>query len=497
MVCGFEGQLNCPRYRPLPSLLSFPISAPVEATKTCNVAAELELVAVTLSRRSPAAYKACVIETVSVVADDGDTVRTAVRVAPPNVAEIVVELEAVTAFEVTLKVALVAPAGTVTLTGTVAAAVLLLESVTEAPADGAADVSVTVAVDEAPPVTLVGLRLSAETDGPVAKGFTVSVADFVTPAPEAVIVTVVGTVGFDVVMKKPPPPANCGTVTNGGTLATDGVLLESMIWTSPFAGEARVTVPEEPFVPSVVVGEIVIDPGGTCGVNVICAWTAPPFQLAVTATVVVVDTALVGTLKETDASPARAVAVAGGLTADELLVRLTTAPPGGARPFSMTIPPAAAPPVIVPGESQRLFSDGGWTVIEIAAEDEPSVAVTVTGVAAVTCPNVNPNGATAKPAGSPPPGRNGAAPWLLLVRLTTAPPAGAARLSWTWPPSSSPLNAVGARVRVTPVTVAGPVLTVNVAVFDHAVTAEVVGLLFPWNERTRQNFVPAVSDSTV
>jgi len=252
-------------------LLSCPISAPVEATKTWSVAAELELVASTLSCRSPAAYSAKVIETLSVVADEGDTVRIAVRVAPPNAAEIVVELDAVTAFDVTLKAALVAPAGTVTLAGTVATAVLLLESVTAAPPDGAADVRVTVPVDEAPPVTLAGLRLSAETDGPVANGFTVNVADFVTPAPDALIVTVVGTVGFDVVMKKPPPPANCGTVTNGGTLATDGLLLESMIWTSPFAGEARVTVPEEPFVPSVVVGEIVIDPGGCCGVSVICA----------------------------------------------------------------------------------------------------------------------------------------------------------------------------------------------------------------------------------
>jgi len=130
----------------------------------------------------------------------------------------------------------------------------------------------------------------------------------------------------------------------------------------------------------------------------------------VTVTVVVVDTALVGTLKETDASPARAVAVAGGLTAGEPLVRLTTAPPGGARPFSITIPPAVAPPVIVPGESQRLFSDGGCTVIEIAADDEPSVAVTVTGVAAVTWPTVNPNGATAKPAGTVTEGGTGAAP---------------------------------------------------------------------------------------
>src|SRR5439155_4032990 len=137
------------------------------------------------------------IETLSIVAVAGETVRTAMRVAPPNAAEIVAVLEVGTAFVVTVKVALVAPAGTVTLTGTVAAAVLPLESATAAPPAGAADVRMTVPVDELPPVTPAGLRPSEEADGPVGNGFTVKVALFVTPAPEAVIVTVDGTAGFD------------------------------------------------------------------------------------------------------------------------------------------------------------------------------------------------------------------------------------------------------------------------------------------------------------
>ncbi|MBI2219171.1 MAG: hypothetical protein HYU51_17965 [Candidatus Rokubacteria bacterium] len=56
---------------------------------------------------------------------------------------------------VTVNVALVAPAGTVTLAGTVAA-VLLLDSVTTAPPVGAAAVNVAVPVEEAGPTTLVG-----------------------------------------------------------------------------------------------------------------------------------------------------------------------------------------------------------------------------------------------------------------------------------------------------------------------------------------------------
>ena len=68
---------------------------------------------------------------------------------------------------------------------------------------------------------------------------TVSVAVTVTPAPEALIVTVVGVAAGFVAMKKPPPPENCGTVTLGGTLATAGLLLESRISVSEFAWAAR------------------------------------------------------------------------------------------------------------------------------------------------------------------------------------------------------------------------------------------------------------------
>ena len=71
-------------------------------------------------------------------------------------------VEAVTDLVVTVKLALVAPAAMVTLAGTVAAVVLLLDSVTTAPPEGAAPVSVTVPCEELPPKTLVGLSVSAE-----------------------------------------------------------------------------------------------------------------------------------------------------------------------------------------------------------------------------------------------------------------------------------------------------------------------------------------------
>src|SRR6267143_407609 len=82
-------------------------------------------------------------------------------------------VDAATALVVTLKPAVVPPAGTVTLAGTTAAG-LLLESVTCAPPAGAGPFSVTVPAEGLPPVTLAGLSASEETIK--AEGVTVSVA---------------------------------------------------------------------------------------------------------------------------------------------------------------------------------------------------------------------------------------------------------------------------------------------------------------------------------
>src|SRR5258705_294445 len=74
-------------------------------------------------------------------------------------------VEAETALVLTVNVALVAPATTVTLAGTRATVVLLLESATCAPPAGAGPLNVTAPVDEFPPVTLVGLNVSGASVG--------------------------------------------------------------------------------------------------------------------------------------------------------------------------------------------------------------------------------------------------------------------------------------------------------------------------------------------
>ena len=96
-------------------------------------------------------------------------------------AEMVEEVDTRTIDVFTVKVALLLPAGTVTLAGTLAAAPLLLESVICAPPAGAGPLSVTVPVEDCkPPTTLVGFNVSDETVGR-GGGVTVSEAEELPP----------------------------------------------------------------------------------------------------------------------------------------------------------------------------------------------------------------------------------------------------------------------------------------------------------------------------
>jgi hypothetical protein len=141
------------------------------------------------------------------------------------------------------------PAGTVTLADTVAADVLLLERVTKTPPVGAGPLSVTVPVEEVPPVTLDGLR---DTEDKVTAGVTVKIAVLVVPAgydPE--IVTCVELATVLVVTENVAVVDPAGTVTLGAaTCATPVLLLERLTTAPPVgAGPLRVTVPVEELPP--------------------------------------------------------------------------------------------------------------------------------------------------------------------------------------------------------------------------------------------------------
>jgi len=151
---------------------------------------------------------------------------------------------------VTVNVAVLAPAATVTVGGTEATPAFALESVTTAPPDGAIPVNVTVPVDVLPLGTDVGLKVRVELTALV----TVSTA-LCTPLYVAEIVTPVGDATPDVLTVNVPlvePPA---IVMEAGTVAI-AVLFDDRVTTAPDAGafDASVTVPVEEFPPRTEVG---------------------------------------------------------------------------------------------------------------------------------------------------------------------------------------------------------------------------------------------------
>jgi hypothetical protein len=104
------------------------------------------------------------MRTVSALGGGGATfvliVSVALRVTPPNEPLIVALVVALTAVVLTMKLAELAPAATVTLAGTLATA-LLLASVTTV-ADGATALNVTVPWTELPPTTELAANVSAD-----------------------------------------------------------------------------------------------------------------------------------------------------------------------------------------------------------------------------------------------------------------------------------------------------------------------------------------------
>jgi hypothetical protein len=169
----------------------------------------------------------------------------------PLLAVIVTDLEEVTVAVVIGNVAVVAPAATVTLAGTVATEVRLLDSVTTIPPAGAGPFSVTVPVDGFPPCTVLGLRVRVDNVG----ALTVRVARRVVPRYVAEILAEVLLATGVVVTVNVAVVAPAATVTDAGTCATAVLLLVS-VTTAPPAGACplSVTVPVEGLPPTTEVG---------------------------------------------------------------------------------------------------------------------------------------------------------------------------------------------------------------------------------------------------
>src|SRR6266850_2100089 len=195
---------------------------------------------------------------------------------------------AVTCAVLTVNVVLVRPAGTATLNGTVASTVLLLASDTTAFPFGAADCSVTVAVEETPPVTVLGFSVTEETAVETTRN---SVVLTVVPPEEAVTTTPVVCVTGWVLAVKLTVVCPAGTVTLAGTVTRDVFPLES-VTTSPPLGAAppSPTVPVAGVPPGALPLNITYD---SSGYIVMSAANVEPLYAAEMRTLVVAVTELV------------------------------------------------------------------------------------------------------------------------------------------------------------------------------------------------------------
>lgn len=190
----------------------------------------------------------------------GALIVSVVVLLTPYVPVIVAIVLTATGVVLILNVAVLAPAVIVTLACTTAADVLLCR-VTTAPPKGAAPFNVAVPVEEAPPVTACGLRVS---DNKVA-GLTVRVAVLAVPYVPVITAEEVAATPL-VVMVKVAVVVPADTVTLLGVCATPVLLLDNVTLAPPVgAGPVRVTVPVELLPPTKVVGLRVRDVRAAAG----------------------------------------------------------------------------------------------------------------------------------------------------------------------------------------------------------------------------------------
>jgi len=289
---------------------------------------------------------------------------------------------AVTLTVVMANVADVAPAGTVTETGTFAETLELVSVTTTPPAGAAAD-NVTVPVTPAPPTTDAGFTVTVVSDTDAAAGFTVSAAVFEMAPLVAVIVTAVTAVTDVVVTVNVAVVAPAATVTLAGTVAA--ALLDASVTTMPPAGAAAdsVTVPVLETPPATDVGFNVTDVSDAAVIVRLAVWEAPD-NVAVIVLAEFAATAVVVTVNVAVVEPAATVTLAGTVAATLLDASVTTKPPAGAAADNVTVPVLETPPATDVGFKVTDVSDAA-VIVRLAVWEAPdNVAVIVAAAFAAT-----------------------------------------------------------------------------------------------------------------
>lgn len=276
-------------------------------------------------------------------------VSVALALCPLYVAVISEEVVELVVSVVIGKLACVAPAPTVTVEGTVAAAVLPLINAITAPPAGAAPLSVTVPVDEVPPIAEVGLRARADTDA----GFTVKITDPLEPLNVAVIVTCCWLATPPVVTGKVALLVPVATGIEAGTLATAELLLESVTLEYDGAAPERFTVPAVVLPPTTGVGFMTTEL--TAGVtSKLILWTLLPYVADMETTVGLV-TAEVVMPKLAVVEPEGTLTLLGTAATLVLLLASITVPPVVV--FNVTVPITGYPPAMILGLTATFTDD--------------------------------------------------------------------------------------------------------------------------------------------
>lgn len=352
----------------------------------------------------------------------GLTVRFICLLIPSAAPVIATDVGWLTGLVMTVKVAPVAPAGTMTDVGTAATAVFALVSDTATPSSGAGVLNVIVPVAITPPATVVGLMVIPN----VGAGVTVRLTFLVTPPSIAIIVTTADWLTLPVVMANVALAAPAGMVIAVGTVAVGSLLLSRSTVTPPGgANPSSVTVPVA-VPPLWTVPGLTDSPFNEAGITVspalmdmvpVVAVTEPEVT-AVTLAVVMVNVALV--------TPAGTTTEAGTATTDGVsLARVTDRPPAGAAPLSITLLVTDLPPTTLGGWIFNPVSVGGSTNNVPDPIPPPYLAEMSTTVLALTGVVVASKLAVDWPAGTRTKAGICKTFGLLLESPTCAPPDGA------------------------------------------------------------------------
>ena len=370
------------------------------------------------------------------------TVSVAVLLTPPKLPPTVTDVAALTPVVVMPKLALVAPAATVTLVGTPATVVLLLDSVTTAPPVGAAEVRVTVPVltscrrRPSSGSRLTADRLATGGGGGAPCGVTRREAEN-EPATPAELTARTRQKSC---WAGRPPIVACDTLTVWLVVSVVK-LLEVDIWIRYVAAFATLLQSNR-----IGCATLARSAGLTrLGVPGVGGGAAPrvtvrPTDLlalprkAVMVTGVFAVTVDVVTVKPAEVAPAGTFTTGWGLATRLLVESVTDAPPAGAGPLRSTVPDTLLPPTTVDEASVTDDRSGGAfgsgaTLMKTDLVTPPAVASTCTVVPSETGLEVMVKLFALFPAAMDTVGGTWTTDGLLLVSVTAPPPGGASMTS--------------------------------------------------------------------